>query len=142
MPKQTLKSLTLWDYSDRELLMIVRELEHHGWASTEDVATTLGIVGDRPRSNVGTRLSWLKRFGVVDKHPREKKLWRVNDDGEMFLDGKLAPGFERFIDGAAPGQMLLQIRRVARHWRDAEASTMDMVRREWHRGTKLGRDDV
>ena len=60
-----LTSLTIEDMSDREFLHVVLDVaEEDGWSSSDDVRRKLGMP---KRFHASSRLSWLQRFGAVER---------------------------------------------------------------------------
>ena len=128
-----LQSLKLADYSDKELLGIVADCAgEDGWAHTEDIAKTLGIRNDRPHQSVGSRLAWLKRYGVVEGG---SKRWRLLEIGTVFLNGSIPKVTEKALDGMEPGQLFTVTRLLSRKQRSADKPVGHMLRREWRHGT-------
>lgn len=137
-----LRSLTLWDYSDRELLFIVHDEQkdiNEGYAFTDDVAETLGIEGDHPTTSVGIRLSWLARYGVIEKHPKKEKLWCVSPDGDAIRTGQLTVAQNNALSRGGSGGLVLVTRLLAHRYGEQEEFAGHMMRREWMRGTGAGR---
>jgi hypothetical protein len=79
------KSLTLADFSDRDLLHALDEAgDDDGWATAEEVARLIGVEHERPNQCVGSRFAWLYRFGVMERGTFEKgkTYWRLNPLGK------------------------------------------------------------
>lgn len=134
-----LERLTLFDYSDRELLLIVMEqadASDDGFADTKTIADTLGIEGDRRLQSVGSRLAALKRFGVVERLPEVTRAkWQVTPIGRLMANGKVTKGIERSLEGISPEQTLLVTRYLTRRYREAPEAASHLIRREWVAGT-------
>lgn len=77
---------TLREYSDRELMEIIAECEDDdGYVDTRSIVDTVNIVHDRPNTCVACRLSWMRRFGYIDKHPKQKGVWKINARGRALV---------------------------------------------------------
>src|SRR3954449_7248294 len=96
--------LTIEDMSDREFLLAVHDLrEDDGWTDSDAIRERLDLT---KRQIASTRLSWLARWGAVereyetDEHdrPRVRKSgeffytqrWRMTEVGEALIYGTLA----------------------------------------------------
>lgn len=133
--------LTLFDYSDRELLLIVAEAAERsdgGYASTLDVADELGVTGAKRLQVVGARLGAMKRLGLVERDGASKTTrWRPTRVGSRFADGQIND--ERaamIVDDMDDGELLLLTRRVSLRQRRMRADgARHIIRREWVRNT-------
>lgn len=133
MASDSLTSLRLLDYSDKELLAIVADnVGDDGWAKTADVRDTLGLPKDRGSQSVGVRLAWLKRYGIVEGGARK---WRLTPIGEVFLNGQLPDAIKRQVGELEPGQLHAVTRLLARRQKRAAKPVGHMIRREWVYGT-------
>lgn len=104
-----LSSLTLYDYTDRDLLYALEECgDEEGYASSEEVARKIGIRSSKPNQSVGSRFAWLKRFGVLDfKLEKGEGLWRLNETGESLLHGKeMSASINKALEKLTPAQRL------------------------------------
>jgi hypothetical protein len=137
--------------SDSELLGIVDDLaDENGWTSTIAVRQQLGEsvtdLIDR-RSGVGPRLSWLVRYGWLEKgEPTDKdentnrryQTYRLTAMGHALLDRpKLAANFERAFQGLNPAQRLQLTRELAEGGHNSPDEIRVALRRQWQRS--LGR---
>ena len=63
----------LADASDRELLALLLDAAgREGQASTADVADLAGLKSKRPLVNVGVRLGYLRKIGLVERDPETR----------------------------------------------------------------------
>jgi len=145
-----LESLRITDYSDREVLLIVKDLaDPDGWVLAEDVGGAIGIVQDHRRRAAAQRLSWLQRYGAVERehlrdaetgelayrthhgepYPKWGQRWRLTDMGEQMADGKLRAPQQRALDGLTDAQLLLAMRHVSSRARVADGAKL--IEREW-----------
>lgn len=131
-----IESLTLWDYSDRELLQLVldEQDEKSGYAPTTEIAKALGLTGKRRNQCVGARLAWLRRYGAVAVRAGGG-MWAVTQIGQDLIDGRLRAPQQHAVDEASESELLLLTRRMAQRQRAAGITAGHLVRREWRRGT-------
>jgi hypothetical protein len=143
-----LDHLRLADLSDREILLVLRDVaDGDGWADAVHVADQLAMIGDHPHRMVASRLSWLRRYGAVDREEEQHKRddgskvrrWRLTATGEALALGTLKRAQERALEGLDDTQLLLVARHVAEHARAASATAAKLTEREWkHRWTRDG----
>jgi hypothetical protein len=153
-----LESLRLIDLSDREVLLVVADVaDDDGWAYAYDVAERLGVADAYRRRAGAQRLSWLKRYGAVereheaDEHgnlmyvagdphrPRYGQRWRLTATGEALASGRLRAAQQRAVDDADEAQLLLVARIVAERARASSSSAAaKLIEREWrHRWLRV-----
>jgi hypothetical protein len=142
-----LERLTIDDYSDRELLLVLEDVaDGDGWADAQDVADRLDLAQRRIASS---RLSWLKRFGAVEReHERDEhgvlrytgtgkpihtQRWRLTQAGKTLAHGRLRKKDETALGGMGDEQMLLVTRWLSQRTLD-DGTTSKLVQREWRFG--------
>lgn len=140
-------SLTIDDFSDREfLLVVVDAYDEDGWADSQRVADRLDLLNRRFASS---RLSWLQRFGAVEREHRRDdagnlrwhkngrpmwtQRWRLTEAGEMLAFGQLRKGDETALARLKDGQLLLVTRWLTQR-SGTEGTTAKLVQREWRHG--------
>lgn len=127
-------SLRLYDYSDRELLaMMLDEAGDDGWVNTHDLAAALSIDHKHPGQCVGIRLSWLKRYGVVQRKDGSPE-WRLTRAGLAQALGKLDPEQQAVLDGLSTEQMLTLTGSLTRRYRRVGETAAHLMRREMTAG--------
>jgi hypothetical protein len=140
-----LHSLTILDYSDRELLLIVMEeaeADADGFAHTHDIAARLGLDVKHPNNSTGVRLGYLKRIGAVEKadphdfqESWEGSKWTVTPIGRMMATGQLKSAARKQLESMGPEGMMLLTRFAAQRVREAPNETVArLVQREWRHG--------
>src|SRR3954447_21894782 len=115
-----IERLTIYDMSDREFLLAVHDLrEDDGWTDSEAIRERLDLAERRIAS---TRLSWLARWGAVereyetDEHdrPRMRKSgaffytqrWRLTVAGAALANGRLRQSQLNSLDRVDDAQLL------------------------------------
>lgn len=133
------------DFTDRELLEICAECaDDQGLINAADVAVVLGIedpTGFRtPAGTVSGRMSWMRRYGFVDRiEPKTLGLrlkdgprWIITPIGRELISGKLTAVLQRGLENASPGQELLIMRGLAQKGIvNADDSVSAAIRREY-----------
>ena len=138
--------LTILDFSDREFLLVVRDVaDADGWTQAEEVATMLDLKGNRSASS---RLSWLRRFGAVEREhardetgkllytgdkPRYTQRWRLTELGEAMAMGRLNKTQQGALDKMDDGALLMTARWLAGH-ASGDSGAGKLVMREWRHG--------
>lgn len=137
--------------SDVELLAIVDDLaDENGWTSTYAIRVQLGENPDdaeqASRSGVGPRLSWLKRYGWLEKGELSAKdeagkryqTFRLTAMGHALVDNPaLSRSVENALDKMNPAQRLRLTRELGEGGHEAPDEIRTALRRQWVRS--LGR---
>lgn len=99
-----LQDLRLESFSDRELLLLLIDLRNEdGLVTTEEIADALQLDHPNPYQCIGIRMSWMKRYGVVDhrtvrtRFNPSMKVWYLTSKGEGIAKGKLNAREERLF---------------------------------------------
>lgn len=144
-------SLTLLDLSDRELLLIVRDVaDGQGFALATDVAERLDLRGDHPHRSVSVRLSWLKRYGAVDREyerdhlgqirehrdgrPIHTQRWKLTDLGLAIATGRLSKTTEKTLEKMDSGALLMTTRWLSKRISSANGQAGKLLDREYRHG--------
>ena len=143
--------LTLLDLSDRELLLVLRDVADAstGYALAADIADRLDI-GEDGRRSVSVRLSWLSRFGAVEReyrrdsqgrlettaagNPVKLQGWKLTDLGFQMATGKLKKTTERSLESLNDGDTLMAMRWISRRVSAANGTVGKMLDREYRHG--------
>lgn len=140
----TLTSLTLADYSDRELLHVVHDLAsatEDGFIDSHAIVERLGIRHPRASTCVGSRLAFLARREAIEKDldapKRARARWRVTSLGQVMAFGDATPEQRRAIDEAEPAEVLMLTRLLASSQRGAPIGARTLIQREWRREAHL-----
>lgn len=132
------RDVSLWGIADTELLAIVDDLaDADGWTSTYSVRLQLGedIEVTKQRSGVGSRLSWMRRYGWLEGTAGQ---WRLTADGHAILDGgKLTRALNNQLEKLTPAQRVRLTRQIATEGGASSDPIRTALRREWTRS--LGR---
>jgi hypothetical protein len=146
MPRE---HLTLLDLSDREFLLVVMDAaDGDGWSDAQDVANLLDV----ERRNASSRLSWLVRWGVVEReHKRDDhgniryhrdgkamhtQRWRLTAIGVDMATGKLRKQQQSALDGARDAEVLMLARTLAQRQRSMPFAVGKLMSREWKWGVE------
>ena len=148
-----LESLTLLDMSDREFLLAVRDAGGlaPGFVTSTEVATHLNLGGENPSRSVSSRMSWLKRWGAVEREyerdsngnikehersgkPITKQGWQLTDLGLQMAIGKLSKAQQKSLENLKEGQMLMMTRWLSQRVAGSDGSVGKLMDREYRYG--------
>lgn len=143
--------LTLLDLSDRELLLVLRDVADAatGYALAADIAERLDV-GEDGRRSVSVRLSWLTRYGAVEReyrrdsqgrleltpggNPVKLQGWRLTDIGFQMATGTLKKSTQKVLDGIDDGAALLAMRWFTQRVVGSDATVSKLMDREYRHG--------
>lgn len=142
--------LRLEDLSDREFLLVLSDVaEDDGWSDSQAVADALDL---KERRTASSRLSWLQRWGVVDReHERDEsgnirirrngkpfytQRWRLTNIGWDLATGKLRKNQEDALSKARDGDILVLTRLLAERGQQGGTAVRNLMRREWRYRTE------
>lgn len=143
-------SLTVYDISDRELLMRLDELaDAEGLCTSQELVDGLGIKDGSARL-ISSRLSWLKRFGALETaetyreseetgNKYKVKAWRLSPDGETYTFTTFNAAKRRSVEGIDDANLVEAVGLIAARFTAVNATARNMMRRQWASSTGLGR---
>lgn len=141
-------SLRLEDFHDFELLYILEDvIGPDGYATSADVAESIGIEGEHPVSSVGIRLGWMIRYGVVEKDETRSgpARWRLTRTGDEVLHPKNLPAAaEKALAALTDGQRVAVTDQVMRQLRESGSSRQakHLARRSYKHNLGGWRDET
>ena len=125
-------SLRLADFLDEEFLALVADLaDYEGWVSTHQIAEAIPI----DTRNVGSRLSWMKRYGVVERDPRPgsptRGHWRLTEAGKAMVEARFSQTQEKTLAGVKDEQLWRLTSIVANRYEGVSEATANLIRRRF-----------
>lgn len=128
------KSLALMEFSDRELLNVILDVEdENGYVTSEQIMEAVGLDHKHARSCVGIRFAWMRRYGVVDRH--EKKGWTLTPIGRKIALGALNDEEKLVLRNLTSDQLMEATRVLTGRYARAGQTASTMMRRAWQSGT-------
>lgn len=122
---------TLREASDRELLAYLQDAaDADGQASTFAIADLADLKAKRPLVNVGVRLGYLRRVGLVERDP-DTRGWYLTAIGETFVAGRLPAAARRALDHLDGGAAWAATEQLGELLRAAGPEQATMMRRQW-----------
>lgn len=124
-------SFALRDASDRELLALLQDAtDRDGQASTRAIADRANLQSRRPLVNVGVRLGYLRRIGMLERDP-ETAGWYLTPAGESFVAGRLSAAARRALDDLDGGAAWAATEQLGELLRLAGPEQATLMRRQW-----------
>jgi hypothetical protein len=140
VPDHGPESLRIEDFSDVELLALVNDhADSDGYVKTEEMVLIVGLDVENARQCVGSRFSWLARYGAMEKNPDEVGSWRLSAVGLAMVKGNLSASEKRTLENLADEKLLSLARGVTNRYRSTGATGAQLMRREWQYGTSKRR---
>jgi hypothetical protein len=132
--ERDLEGLKLSDLSDREFLLVIRDAGAMPgvFVSAQDIADHLRLTGEHPLRSVSSRMSWMRRLGVVERDP-DSKGWCLSELGLQMAVGKLKKAQEEALERLQDGQMLVTV-----HWMTRRVQNDPTVGRMMDRAYRSG----
>lgn len=154
--RRRFESLRVVDVSDREVLWWLHDAaDPDGWASSKEIVVSTGkgmwAEPDHAHKIVSGRLSWLMRYGAVQREHLEKdgrpmftkagkpkygQRWRLLPTGEQWMRGRLPKPVERALEGADIGTLGVALRVLHEQYGTNNDTVKALLRREWTFGTR------
>lgn len=131
------RSCTIEDYSDRELTNLLLDLaDYEGWVDPAALGEQLRIDARKAVA----RLAWIRRYGLVEKHPDYGKLstdgepiryWRLTERGVKFAKGRLRKETRDRLERLDEGDFVDLAEIVTERYRTAkDPSSALLIRRD------------
>jgi hypothetical protein len=129
------RSMKLNDVSDREVLALCSDIAGpEGDFSTADFAAAVDMAVKHPLSNVGVRLGYLRRIGMIERD-LDSKRWYLTPLGVTYVRGSLTTAQRRALEALRDeGSAWAATEQLAALLQDASLSQATMMRRQWQHG--------
>lgn len=128
------RSMKLADVDDRETLALARDIANgDGTFTTAELAAAFALDTKHPLSNVGIRLGYLKRIGMLERD--ENRRWYLTPVGERFVNGGLTAAQRRALDTLKDeGAAWAATESLSKLLSSAGDTQATMMRRQWQHG--------
>jgi predicted transcriptional regulator len=123
------RGASLYEFRDLDLM---HKISAEGSVRTEELAEAIGLTGHNP--NVGSRLSWMRRYGMVKR--RKDGLWLLTAGGERVVEARLRAAALDELQALPEEAMVATMASVVSRYRLLDAMTAAMLRREFMFGTQ------
>lgn len=120
-------SASLYDFRDLDLMLA---LHASGGMTSRQLAEALGI----PTAGVGTRASWMRRFGMLDFDERSG-VWTLSGGGLRVVEAKRKAAAIRVVEDVPNESLVDVMSHVTARYRLGDPMIATMLRREFAFGT-------
>ena len=128
-------SFRVYDFRDTDIMARLLEL---GSIPAADLAAELGANGDKQGNQIGSRLTWMKRYGMVGFDPKDRT-WRISDGGERVLASRRKAAALKAIEALPKEELVEVMAHITSVYRLGDPLLAAMLRREFQYGTWPGR---
>jgi hypothetical protein len=129
-------SLKLADFLDEEFLALVQDLaDYEGWVSSQVIANSIPI----EVRNVSSRLSWMKRFGVVERDTRPGSRtrydWRLTEVGEALVKARFSKSQQTALAKITDDQLWALTQDLSSRYEGVGNAAANLIRRRFTAST-------
>lgn len=126
---------SLYDFRDLDLMLKVADLgDNEGWIETRALAEALGVPDDEKTSGVAIRLSWMRRYGMLE-FDENRRMWRLSSGGQRVTEARLRAAAAKQIDSVPDEALVDVMAHVTTRYRLGDPVMATMLRREFLYGT-------
>ena len=130
-------SLRLVDFLDEEFLaLVIDNAGYEGWASSREIAEAIDPDAETITTrHVGSRLAWMRRYGVVERDPRPgsptKGYWRLTEAGEALVKARFSKTQQTALSSVKDEQLWLLSAELGLRYEGVNYATANLVRRRF-----------
>lgn len=126
---------TVRDFRDMDLMLKIAA--EGGEAEIWELTESMGF-GEQDRQGLAVRLTWMKRYGMVEYDP-ERKLWKLSKSGERVTQARVEARTRDRLEQLDDENMVDVMAHVTSRYRHGDPMLADLLRREFIFGTQGGR---
>lgn len=130
MSEQNGRGASLYEFRDLDLM---HKIAAEGMVRTDELAEAIGL-GSSRNPNVGTRLAWMRRYGMVRR--RKDGLWLLTDGGERVVTARSRAAALQELQELPSEALIETMASVVSRYRLVDEMTAAMLRREFMFGTQ------
>ena len=126
---------TLYDFRDLDIMYKIHEASNGAGVDSRELAELLGFEAEEGAPNIGIRLAWMRRYGMVafDQNTRH---WALSRSGERVVNSQLRAPELRVVKEMPDEKMIEVMALVTSRYHRGETMIGNMLRREVLYGTK------
>jgi DNA-binding HxlR family transcriptional regulator len=134
-------SLRLSDFLDEEFLALMLDnASAEGWVSSSELAESIDPdARDITPRNVGSRLAWLKRYGVVERDPRPgsptRNYWRLTPVGVEMINARFTKQQATVIEKLRDEQLWALSQQLSSRYEYVGPTAANLIRRRFSAST-------
>jgi hypothetical protein len=126
---------TLYDFRDLDIMYKIDEAANGAGVDAGELAELLGFEAEEGKRNIGIRLAWMRRYGMVafDKQTRH---WDLSTSGRRVVSAQLRAPELKVVKEMPDEKMIEVMALVTSRYHRGETMIGNMLRREFLYGTK------
>ena len=124
------RGASLYEFRDLDLMHRIDAEER---ITTAELAEAIGLGADH-NANVGSRLSWMRRYGMIKRD--KDGLWYLSGGGDRILQARLRAAAVQELQALPDEAMVETMASVVSRYRFFDQTTAAMLRREFMFGTQ------
>ena len=127
-------SFRVYDFRDTDIMARLLEL---GSITAAELAAELGANGDKQGHMIGSRLAWMKRYGMADLRSEGSNLDGL-EGGERVLESRREAAAMKAIEALPREELVEVMAHITSVYRLGDPLLAAMLRREFQYGTWPG----
>jgi len=136
MAKRELPShATLYDFRDLDIMYKINEAANGSGVDARELAELLGFEAEEGGKAIGTRMAWMRRYGMV-AYDENTKHWALSRSGNRVVGAQLRAPELRVVKEMPDEKMVEVMALVTSRYHRGETMIGNMLRREFLYGTK------
>lgn len=125
---------SMYDFRDTDIMFHIAE-HANGGMSTPDIAEALGFAAEEGGRNVGIRMAWMRKYGMV-VYDEDNKLWNLSQGGKRVIKAHERAPSLRVVEKMPDELMVDVMAHVTSRYQRGDEMLGTMLRREFLYGTK------
>ena len=124
-------SFRITDFRDTDIMARLLEL---GSLPAPDLAKEMGANGDKQGHMIGSRLAWMKRYGMVVLDQKDRT-WPLSEGGARVLESRRKAAAIKAIEALPREELIEVMSHITSVYRLGDPLLAAMLRREFQYGT-------
>ena len=126
---------TLYDFRDLDIMYKIEEAANGAGVDSRELAELLGFDADEGGRNIGIRLAWMRKYGMVAFDDKTRH-WALSRSGSRVVHSQLRAPELRVVKEMPDEKMVEVMALVTSRYQRGETMIGNMLRREFLYGTK------
>ena len=126
---------TLYDFRDLDIMYRIEEVADGAGVNVHELAELLGFSAEEGGRNMGIRLAWMRRYGMVVFDSKTRH-WDLSKSGRRVVSAQLRAPELRVVKEMPDEKMIEVMALVTSRYQRGETMIGNMLRREFLYGTK------
>ena len=126
---------TLYDFRDLDIMYKIEQAANGAGVDVHELAELLGFEAEEGGRNIGIRLAWMRRYGMV-AFDEKTRHWALSKSGSRVVSAQLRAPELRVVKEMPDEKMVEVMALVTSRYHRGETMIGNMLRREFLYGTK------